>query len=211
MKLTPLEKLAKICPQCFGPLLNNPCKSEPDYVVCFDGNFQHRRHASSSKEWSESSTTTPSSFLDLNELKAWQARVQQEVPLVSEFMFSTCVESLLIFFYRILAPSNTLQQTINALLQLGEAVMKQDWWWWHVGMTTVWVLSTWWRVGNGEFYNLQMFFYVLISLKHSKKIVLCASAAKFFTQSNQVWRSSASTNWYTLWHWLYNGERYFEG
>lgn len=87
MKLSPLDKLAKICPQCFGPLLHNPRRSEPDYIVCIDGNFQHRRHDAASKEWVESPISTPNSFLEPEELKDWQAQVQEEVPLVSRFFF----------------------------------------------------------------------------------------------------------------------------
>lgn len=57
--------LADICPQCFGPPGQpNLISSEPDFIVCMDGNFQHRRHILASVEPREITYGNPSLFLD---------------------------------------------------------------------------------------------------------------------------------------------------
>ncbi|KAA1088555.1 hypothetical protein PGT21_000207 [Puccinia graminis f. sp. tritici] len=53
MEMGPMDKLAEICPKCFGPPVTGKKPEEPDYIVCMDGNFQHRRHLAASHELSE--------------------------------------------------------------------------------------------------------------------------------------------------------------
>ena len=58
LNLNEYEKLASHCPQCLDPdspdhWLNQTAiqiKNEPDYIVCFDSNFQHGRHQAASTE-----------------------------------------------------------------------------------------------------------------------------------------------------------------
>ncbi|KAA1092644.1 hypothetical protein PGT21_009631 [Puccinia graminis f. sp. tritici] len=58
MEMGPMDKLAEICPKCFGPPVPGKTPEEPDYIVCMDGNFQHRRHLAASHELSEYSNQT---------------------------------------------------------------------------------------------------------------------------------------------------------
>jgi hypothetical protein len=45
-----MDKLADICPNCYGPAVSGKLPHKPDYIVCMDGNFQHRRHLATSNE-----------------------------------------------------------------------------------------------------------------------------------------------------------------
>jgi len=58
------DRLSDLCPQCFGPSQPNPIDAEPDFIVCMDGNFQHRRHILASVELGEMTYGIPSLFLD---------------------------------------------------------------------------------------------------------------------------------------------------
>lgn len=112
LDLSALDKLAWNCPRCYGPapptesdpldeppLENNdvevppyPNEStndfEPDYIVSVDGNFQHRRHLTASKEYEEISFRTPSLFLDPAIVKRWESNMlrngRQNFPLVRQ-------------------------------------------------------------------------------------------------------------------------------
>ncbi|EFP94121.2 uncharacterized protein PGTG_20181, partial [Puccinia graminis f. sp. tritici CRL 75-36-700-3] len=42
--------MADICPPCYGPQVPGTRADEPNYIVCMDGNFQHRRHEAASVE-----------------------------------------------------------------------------------------------------------------------------------------------------------------
>ncbi|KAA1074588.1 hypothetical protein PGT21_012072 [Puccinia graminis f. sp. tritici] len=53
-----MDKLEEICPKCFGPPVPRKTPEEPDYIVCMDGNFQHRQHLAASHELSEYSNQT---------------------------------------------------------------------------------------------------------------------------------------------------------
>jgi hypothetical protein len=68
MEMGPMDKLAEICPKCFGPPVTGKKTEEPDYIVCMDGNFQHRRHLAASHELSEFSNQT-SLFISPEEAK----------------------------------------------------------------------------------------------------------------------------------------------
>lgn len=48
LKFDEIDHLAANCPRCFGPPVGVTKPEEPDYIVCMDGNFQHRRHAAAS-------------------------------------------------------------------------------------------------------------------------------------------------------------------
>ena len=93
LALNELEKLASNCPRCFGPgspdnLLNQTAtqrKNEPDFIVCFDGNFQHGRHQAASTEHEEITVSYPSIFLDPEEVDRWKAP-QQGIMLSDELV-----------------------------------------------------------------------------------------------------------------------------
>ncbi|KAA1070361.1 hypothetical protein PGT21_009982 [Puccinia graminis f. sp. tritici] len=79
MKLDPLGELAYICPKCYGPQVDGKREGEPDYILCMDGNFQHRRHLKASVEHSEN-IKTPSLFVqprEVSEMEESLARLQQ--------------------------------------------------------------------------------------------------------------------------------------
>ena len=77
LELTPLDDLATNCPRCFGPRL--PCYeengldisnlNEPEFVVAFDGNFQHGRHQAASHELEEINVSYPSTFMEPKEIE----------------------------------------------------------------------------------------------------------------------------------------------
>ncbi|KAH9815483.1 hypothetical protein DFH28DRAFT_1126225 [Melampsora americana] len=71
LDLSYLDKLASNCPRCFGSFLGNDEKDEPDYIVCVDGNFQHRRHTAASREYEERKTSYPSLFMDPRKVAQW--------------------------------------------------------------------------------------------------------------------------------------------
>lgn len=48
MRLSAADLLSANCPRCFGPTVTTTAPSEPDVIVCLNGNFQHRRHAAAS-------------------------------------------------------------------------------------------------------------------------------------------------------------------
>ena len=67
--------LADICPQCFGPSDSNPIDTEPDFIVCMDGNFQHRRHILASVEPRNITYGIPSLFLDPSTIENMETRL----------------------------------------------------------------------------------------------------------------------------------------
>jgi hypothetical protein len=86
LELTNLQKLATICPRCFGPGEPSRRAGEPDYIVCLDGNFQHKRHAAASREIEEIEIKYPSMFLTPEQVEHWApgaGRPNVEIPLVS--------------------------------------------------------------------------------------------------------------------------------
>ncbi|KAH9818426.1 hypothetical protein DFH28DRAFT_888280, partial [Melampsora americana] len=74
LELNRLEQLAKNCPRCFGPLheYENEELDEPHYMVCVDGNFQHRRHKAASSEYEEKKVALPSLFIDPEKIAKWE-------------------------------------------------------------------------------------------------------------------------------------------
>lgn len=144
MSLTSLQKLANICPPCFGPLIDSPCPSEPDYIVCVDGSFQHQRHTASSQEWTANAPTYPPLFLPPKEVQAWKDKVQHNVALVSGI--NTIPINPLKNLSRVedecctirtLAHSSTLPPLIRGHPQLGEGVTKPVLLGWPVATTSV--------------------------------------------------------------------------
>ncbi|KAH9808450.1 hypothetical protein DFH28DRAFT_935886 [Melampsora americana] len=83
LQLSKLQKMATICPRCFGPGETSKRPNEPDYIVCLDGNFQHKRHAAASCEYKEIPLKYPSLFLTDEQVQAWApgARQNVEIPL----------------------------------------------------------------------------------------------------------------------------------
>lgn len=71
LSLTPREILANNCPRCFGPPVEGKRASEPSYIVCVDGNFQHKRHSAASKEYSKRKHVTPHLFMESDRLEHW--------------------------------------------------------------------------------------------------------------------------------------------
>lgn len=87
LALTKLQQLATICPRCFGPGEPSKIPGEPDYIVCLDGNFQHKRHAAASREIEEIGIDYPPLFLTPEEVNKWApgpGRTYIEIPLVGD-------------------------------------------------------------------------------------------------------------------------------
>ncbi|KAI7945969.1 hypothetical protein MJO29_012357, partial [Puccinia striiformis f. sp. tritici] len=63
MEMTSMDKMADLCPKCFGPQVTGKRPSESHYHVCMDANFQQRRHLSASVEIAEH-LKTPSLFIE---------------------------------------------------------------------------------------------------------------------------------------------------
>lgn len=111
LDVSEFEKLAMNCSLCFGPPASRvtPVEhgsvgenrndaeregersirlypDEPDYMVCFDGNFQHRRHAAASREFDEIPIRYPGIFLEPSYVESWAPsdanRQIVDVPLV---------------------------------------------------------------------------------------------------------------------------------
>ncbi|KAA1081870.1 hypothetical protein PGTUg99_022205 [Puccinia graminis f. sp. tritici] len=61
-----MDQLAETCPKCFGPSFPGKEAEEPDYIVCMDGNFQHRQHLAASIE--HSNIKTPHLFIKPDEI-----------------------------------------------------------------------------------------------------------------------------------------------
>lgn len=75
LRLSPMEQLASNCPPCFGPTVPGKKPGEPDYVICLDGNFQHRRHLAASAAWRGESGVLPSLFISPEHVKLWETRM----------------------------------------------------------------------------------------------------------------------------------------
>lgn len=71
LDLTKKENLAMTCPRCFGPTVEGKRPAEPDFIVCLDGNFQHRRHKAASAAWRPSKISLPSLFLSNEYVDDW--------------------------------------------------------------------------------------------------------------------------------------------
>lgn len=72
LRLTDLKKLAENCPRCFGGHYPNDHSTDPDVVVCIDGNFQHRIHLKASVEPPNLARPTPSLFLLPSRVEGWR-------------------------------------------------------------------------------------------------------------------------------------------
>jgi hypothetical protein len=72
------DKMADICPQCFGPGVGPLPPGEPDHIVCLDGNFQHRRHLAASIE--NGGIVSPSLFMPPEEVEALAAKMGRSDP-----------------------------------------------------------------------------------------------------------------------------------
>ncbi|OAV91961.1 hypothetical protein PTTG_02571 [Puccinia triticina 1-1 BBBD Race 1] len=77
LSMGPMDKLANLCPKCFGPPVPGKTENEPDYIVCLDGNFQHRRHMAASVEISK--IKTPRLFIAPEEVKDMEMSMRTEV------------------------------------------------------------------------------------------------------------------------------------
>ncbi|KAH9809097.1 hypothetical protein DFH28DRAFT_1086914 [Melampsora americana] len=75
LRLSPEDILASTCPPCFGPEVPGKRPSEPNAVVCLDGNFQHRRHQAASAMWRGESGVVPTLFLSPEEVKHWEIQM----------------------------------------------------------------------------------------------------------------------------------------
>ncbi|EHS64870.1 uncharacterized protein PGTG_22533 [Puccinia graminis f. sp. tritici CRL 75-36-700-3] len=66
--MSTMDKMSDLCPKCFGPPVPGKKPEEPDYIVCMDGNIQHRRHKASSNE--VIALKTPSLFVEQEDVQA---------------------------------------------------------------------------------------------------------------------------------------------
>jgi hypothetical protein len=69
MKMGTIGKLAEMCPKCYGPPVTGKQEDEPDYILCMDGNFQHRRHLKASVELTDK-LKNPSLFIQPSKVSA---------------------------------------------------------------------------------------------------------------------------------------------
>lgn len=103
LNLNSLEGLAINCPRCFGPspsdnqqdVPNVHFVNEPDYIVAFDGNFQHGRHQAASHELEEINVSYPATFLEPKVVDQWKPR-QQDNPTDNEMVCNFCKKSFLL-------------------------------------------------------------------------------------------------------------------
>ncbi|SCZ99537.1 BZ3500_MvSof-1268-A1-R1_Chr3-1g06076 [Microbotryum saponariae] len=72
--LSPRERLADVCPACFGPRIDEAGKSENDLdvIIAVDGNFQHRRFARANADPLKS---RPALFLPPDKIRNEQALI----------------------------------------------------------------------------------------------------------------------------------------
>ncbi|SGZ31058.1 BQ5605_C047g12295 [Microbotryum silenes-dioicae] len=72
--LSPRERLADVCPACFGPRIDEADKSENDLdvIIAVDGNFQHRRFARATADPLKS---RPALFLSPDKIRNEQALI----------------------------------------------------------------------------------------------------------------------------------------
>ncbi|EGG10716.1 uncharacterized protein MELLADRAFT_93555 [Melampsora larici-populina 98AG31] len=75
MSLSPQEKLAENCPRCFGAPVPSTIESEPDVIVCLDGNFQHRRHIVAGQQAGRTAIKMPSTFLPQSRVTQMENRL----------------------------------------------------------------------------------------------------------------------------------------
>jgi hypothetical protein len=73
-----MDELADICPSCYGPQVTGKRQDEPDFIVCMDGNFQHRRHEKASVKIA-GSLKTPTLFVDPEEVKAMELEMNPDI------------------------------------------------------------------------------------------------------------------------------------
>ncbi|KAH9815143.1 hypothetical protein DFH28DRAFT_1126511 [Melampsora americana] len=69
-----MDKLASNCPRCFGPFQDNDEQDEPNYIICFDGNFQHRRHKAASNESDKRKPKYTPLFMEPAKVDKWAPR-----------------------------------------------------------------------------------------------------------------------------------------
>lgn len=148
MELSPLEKLALNCPRCFGPGRRSEEPDEPDVIVCYDCNFQQRRHEAASREYAGISIRIPSLFLDPGYVAEWEAG-RQAISLVREtnekwsFLELSKNEIYLLnstSACRILVQLNTPQRPIEGVDQRGKDVKKLVLEGWSVDTIIPWLL-----------------------------------------------------------------------
>ncbi|EGF97584.1 uncharacterized protein MELLADRAFT_84848 [Melampsora larici-populina 98AG31] len=76
LQLTTQDKLAENCPWCFGPPVKSGLiLSEPDIIVCLDGNFQHRRHISAGTKAAKTATKMPKLFIPDQQVTEMEQRL----------------------------------------------------------------------------------------------------------------------------------------
>lgn len=75
LRLGPQDQLANNCPRCFGPRIKSTRPGEPDFIVCCDGNFQHRRHKAASTPILGHIPPKPELFMEPAAVKAMAAKV----------------------------------------------------------------------------------------------------------------------------------------
>lgn len=74
LSLSPQDKLAENCPRCFGHPVAS-IDTEPDIIVCLDGNFQHRRHLVAGQRAGRTPTVMPHGFLPQAKVSEMEGRL----------------------------------------------------------------------------------------------------------------------------------------
>ncbi|KAH9808790.1 hypothetical protein DFH28DRAFT_1087200 [Melampsora americana] len=75
LQLSPKDQLAMTCPPCFGPIVPGKRATEPNVIICLNGNFQHRRHKAARAGWRGETGVIPSRFLPLETIKLWETKM----------------------------------------------------------------------------------------------------------------------------------------
>ena len=116
--------------------------NEPEFVVAFDGNFQHGRHQAASHELEEINVSYPSTFMEPKEIDKWkpqeEGNVTNDEPVCIHWSARfDCEDSSCLMPFRISAQPNILQQQIVEGLIHGVVGMKLGYLQWLAGMITV--------------------------------------------------------------------------
>ncbi|KAH9455589.1 hypothetical protein Pst134EA_023049 [Puccinia striiformis f. sp. tritici] len=113
MEMTSMDKMADLCPKCFGPQVTGKRPSESHYHVCMDANFQQRRHLSASVEIAEH-LKTPSLFIEPHVVSEMENSMDSNQTSESAFCLAC----------RIGVPSSTLLLTTPGVEVPGSSATK---------------------------------------------------------------------------------------
>lgn len=141
--LSPIDQLATNCPPCFGPVVPGKRAQEPDYIICLDGNFQHRRHMAASASWRGESGVLPAMFISPDLVKSWASRLglHNNTRTKAEVIVRTwdwSISTIYVDFncgLRTHVAASTQRPMMYEAGKLGRVLTRQVLWVWHAAMT----------------------------------------------------------------------------